>query len=131
MKFLRDFAFSIGERYQELEPDADLVSPNKDHNLKAYEGWAYCARTPDKEIFLAYFEKGMPRAQIRGAKLSSNYRAEWFDPRKGTWRDAGTGIVRSNRIGIIELPDFPGDTDWGLRLKYAGAATAAHASKPD
>ena len=116
MKYLRDFAFSIGKRYQELEPDADLVSPNKDYNLKAYEGWAYCARTADKAIFLVYFEKGAPRAQIRGAKLNSTYRAEWFDPRNGSWQNAGAGAVRSNEAGIIELPDFPRDTDWGLRL---------------
>jgi len=131
MKYLRDFAFSIGRRYQELEPNADLVSPNKDHSLKAYEGWAYCARTPDKEIFLVYFEKGMPRAQIRGAKLSSTYRAQWFDPRNGSWHNAGSGIARSSQIGIIELPDFPGDADWGLRLMYEDAPTAAQASKPD
>jgi uncharacterized protein DUF4038/uncharacterized protein DUF5060/collagenase-like protein with putative collagen-binding domain len=130
MKYLRDFAFSIGRRYQELEPNADLVSPNKDHNLKAYEGWAYCARTPDKEIFLTYFEKGVPRSQIRGAKLSSTYRAQWFDPRNGSWREAGNGIARSSQIGIIELPDFPADTDWGLRLMYENSPTAAQTSKP-
>lgn len=121
VRYLRDFAFSIGRRYQELQPDADLVSPDKDYNLRAYDGWAYCARTPDKQIFLAYFEKGVPRAQIRGAKLNSAYRAQWFDPRKGSWQNAGTGILRSNQIGIIALPDFPGDADWGLRLIYQDA----------
>jgi hypothetical protein len=122
MRYLRTFAFSIGKRYQELVPDADLVSPDKTHELRSYEGWAYCARTPDKNIFLAYFEKGCPRSQIRGAKLNSLYRAEWFDPRNGTWADAGNGTVRSSVIGIIMLPDFPGDIDWGLRLTYSGPA---------
>jgi hypothetical protein len=60
----------------------------------------------------------VPRAQIRGAKLSGAYRVQWFDPRNGSWRNAGSGIARSNQIGIIELPDFPADTDWGLRLMY-------------
>ena len=118
MKYLRDFAFSIGRRYQDLEPDADLVSPDKDYNLKSYEGWAYCARTRDKQIFLAYFEKRMPHAQIRGAKLNSNYRAQWFNPRDGSWQDAGTGVVHSSQIGIIDLPEYPGDADWGLKLMY-------------
>ena len=123
VKYLREFAFSIGPRYRELEPDADLVSPDKDHNILSYDGWAYCARTPDKSIFLAYFEKGMPRAQIRGARLNAEYRAEWFDPRKGTWQGiAGGGTLRSSVIGIVMLPDFPGDVDWGLRLTYAGPA---------
>ena len=118
MQHLRTFAFSIGKRYQELAPDADLVSPNKTPVLRSYEGWAYCARTPDKTIFLAYFEKGCPRSQVRGAKLNTPYRAQWFDPRSGAWVDAGT--LRSSVIGIIMLPEFPSDVDWGLKL-VAGA----------
>ena len=96
--------------------------PTRITSLRSYEGWAYCARTPDRNIFLAYFEKGCPRSQIRGAKLNSSYRAEWFDPRNGTWRDAGNGSVRSSVIGTIMLPDFPDNIDWGLRLTYAGPA---------
>ena len=120
VKYLREFAFSIGKEYQELEPDGDLVSPDKDHNLRSYEGWAYCARTRDKKIFLLYFETGMPRAQVRGARLNSSYRAEWFDPRNGTWKDAGGGLLRSNQIGIIDVPDYPDDQDWAMRLVLEG-----------
>jgi hypothetical protein len=116
MQHLRAFAFSIGKRYQELVPNADLVSPNKTPILQSYEGWAYCVRTTDKEIFLLYFEKGCPRSQVRGARLENDYRAEWFDPRTGAWRDAGGGTLRSSAIGTIMLPDFPSDMDWGLRL---------------
>jgi hypothetical protein len=119
-QYLRTFAFSIGRRYQELVPLADLVSPNKTHDILSYEGWAYCARTPDKNIFLAYFEKGCPASQIRGARLNSSYRAQWFDPRDGTWSEVGDGRVHSSKIGIIELPSFPADTDWGLKLIYEG-----------
>ena len=129
MQYLRTFAFSIGRHFQELVPDADLVSPNKTHETLSYEGWAYCARTPDQEIFLAYFEKGCPRSQIRGARLDSMYRAEWFDPREGTWRNAGGGTLRSSRIGIVMLPDFPDDADWGLRLKYEGPVTAGRGGR--
>jgi Protein of unknown function (DUF4038)/Domain of unknown function (DUF5060) len=123
MQHLRTFALSIGKRYQELVPLADLVSPNKTRDIRSYEGWAYCARTPDKNIFLAYFEKGCPRSQVRGARLNSIYRAEWFDPRKGTWQDVGSdGMLRSSVIGIMMLPDFPAEIDWGLRLTYSGPA---------
>lgn len=123
MQYLRSFAFSIGKRYQELVPLADLVSPNKTHETLSYEGWAYCARTEDKQIFLAYFEKGCPTSQIRGARLNSVYRAQWFNPRNGIWLDADKGKLVSSKIGIIQLPDFPGDTDWGLRLIYEGTVT--------
>jgi Protein of unknown function (DUF4038)/Domain of unknown function (DUF5060)/Putative collagen-binding domain of a collagenase len=116
MEHLRTFAFSIGKRYQELVPNADLVSPNRTHDLRSYERWAYCARTADKEIFMLYFEKGCPRSQVRGAELRTQYRAEWFDPRNGTWQDAGAATLQSNAIGTVMLPDFPSDADWGLRL---------------
>ena len=120
MQYLRTFAFSIGKRYQELVPTADLVSPNKSYDILSYEGWAYCARTPDKNIFLAYFEKGCPRSEIRGARLNSVYRAQWFNPRDGTWTDVANGKLMASKIGIIKLPDFPEDKDWGLKLIYEG-----------
>ncbi len=120
MQFLKTFAFSIGERYQELQPLADLVSPNKTHQILSYEGWAYCARTSDKEIFLAYFERGCPKSQIRGAKLNSVYSARWFNPRNGNWSSVGNGKVVANKIGTIYLPELPDGEDWGLKLIYEG-----------
>ncbi|MDD4591132.1 MAG: DUF5060 domain-containing protein [Parabacteroides sp.] len=120
MKHLRTFAFSVGRRFQELKPLSDLVSPNKSYDILSYEGWAYCARTSDKEIFLAYFERDCPRSQIRGAKLNSLYSAMWFNPRTGTFSDVGKGKIMSNQIGIIRLPDFPDNQDWGLKLVYEG-----------
>jgi hypothetical protein len=120
MKHLRTFAFSIGKRYQDLVPNADLVSPNKTAELLSYEGWAYAARTADRDIFLVYFEKGCRRSQLRGAKLNSVYRAQWFDPRQGTFQPVGEGTMRSSVIGMIRLPEFPSDADWGLQLVYEG-----------
>lgn len=89
MHYLKNFAFSIGDRYQDLVPLTDLVLPNKNYDLRSYEGWAYCARTEDKNIFLLYFEKGCPQAQVRGARLNSVYDAKWFNPRNGNWINAG------------------------------------------
>ncbi len=120
MKHLRTFAFSIGNRYQDLVPLADLVSPNKNHDILSYEGWAYCARTPDKNNFLAFFEKGCPQAEIRGAHLNGIYKAQWFNPRNGTWLAVGEGSIMSSKIGIIKLPPLPDDKDWGLKLVYKG-----------
>ena len=122
MQYLRTFAFSIGKRFQELVPLADLVSPNKTQLTLGYEGWAYCARTDDKIFFLAYFEKGCQQSQMRGARLNSLYRAQWFNPRDGSWHDTGGGTVFANKIGVITLPGLPDDKDWGLRLEYQGPA---------
>jgi len=124
MQHLRTFAFSIGRSYQELIPDADWVSPAKTQTTRGYEGWAYAAHTPDRQFLLAYFEKGCPQSIVRALEPSSTYRAEWFDPRSGTFSDAGAGFLATNAIGVIPLPPFPADTDWGLRLGYAGPAYA-------
>lgn len=120
MKFLRVFAFSVGKHLADLIPDADLVSPNKTHEITGYEGWAYCAHTPEKDFVLAYFEKGCPTSQIRSLKPLGSYRAQWFDPRAGTWSDVRNGWMQSNVAGVMALPEFPSDLDWGLRLVYAG-----------
>ncbi len=114
MQHLVTFALAEGRRYQELEPNADLVSPNRTPVLRGYEGWAYCARTPDRSLFLLYFEKGCPRSQVRGARLLTTYQAQWFDPREGKW--LAPVALRSSAIGILILPEFPSDSDWGLRL---------------
>jgi hypothetical protein len=120
MKYLPAFILSVGKHYQDLVPD-QYVAPSQTHTGLGYEGWAYAARTTDKDIFLAYFEKGCPRSMVRGARLLSDYRARWFDPRSGTWSDVGNGQIKSNAIGELRLPEFPSDDDWGLSLVYAGA----------
>jgi hypothetical protein len=117
MQHLKTFALCEGLRYQQLVPDANLVLPHATQVIKGYEGWAYCARTPDKEFFLAYFEKGCPKQSvIRGATPYETYQAEWFNPRDGEWIKAGNGFVKANNSGRIELPDFPSDDDWGMKL---------------
>ncbi len=116
--YLRTFVFSIGNRYRDLQPNSELVVPSKTHIVKGFDGWAYASRTPDKEVFLAYFEQGCPTSLIRGARLRSVYRARWFDPRNGTWSDVANGTVESDIIGEIHLPDFPSNIDWGLSLVY-------------
>jgi hypothetical protein len=120
MQYLKSFAFSIGNSYQELVPFPDLVSPNRTADILSYEGWAYCARTPDKNIFLVYFEKNCPKAQLRGTRLNSIYRAEWFNPRTGSWINAAGGILPSGKTGIIDLPAEPDANDWALKLVYEG-----------
>lgn len=122
MQYLRKFMFSIGARYRDLVPDNGFVVPSETHIVKGYDGWAYASRTADKEIFLAYFEKGCPQSLVRGARNWSLYRARWFDPRQGIWSDVGEGVLKADEIGEIQLPEFPSDLDWGLSLAYQGPA---------
>jgi hypothetical protein len=119
MEYLPRFILSAGRKYQELVPD-DYVVPSRTQNTKAYEGWAYAARTPDQALFLAYFEKGCPRSKIRGATPEATYRARWFNPRSGEWLDVRDGTIEANNIGEINLPDFPDGEDWGVSLVREG-----------
>ncbi len=120
MQHLKTFALCEGRRYQDLVPDANLVSPNATPQSKGFLGWAYCARTPAQDFFLAYFEKGCPgRSMMRGAVPFAAYKADWFDPRTGQWSPAGAGRLAANVWGWITLPDFPAQNDWGLKLTLA------------
>jgi hypothetical protein len=117
MRHLKTFALSEGRRYQDLVPDANLVSPSETHAAKSLQGWAYCARTPARDLFLAYFEKDCPNhSMMRGGAPGATYKAEWFDPRTGQWIPCGDGVLKANVWGWITLPDFPSENDWGLKL---------------
>jgi hypothetical protein len=120
MQHLKTFAFSIGKKYQDLEPQTELITPNRTRDVLGYEGWAYCARTPDRENFLIYFERGCPLSEVRGTRLNSVYTAQWFNPRTGEWTNVDEGKLSSSKIGIIKLPHLPSDMDWGLKLVYSG-----------
>jgi hypothetical protein len=117
VKHLRTFAFANGTRFQDLEPDADLVNPNKTHESMSFEGWAYGARTPQRDFFLIYLEKGLPRQMtVRGAVPDTEYDARWFNPRNGEWTPVASGVLTANTAGRIDLPARPSDEDWGVRL---------------
>lgn len=120
MHHLKTFALSIGNKYQELEPQTDLITPNRTHDVLSYEGWAYCARTPDRTNYLIYFERGCPVAEVRGARLNSVYKARWFNPRTGEWTNIEEGELPSSKTGNIKLPHLPTDMDWGVQLVYKG-----------
>ena len=120
MQYLKTFALCEGRRYQDLVPEANLVSPSQTAGPKGFTGWAYCARTPGRDFFLVYFEQGCPsHSLIRGALPKAGYQAEWFDPRTGQWSNAGAGVLNANVWGWITVPDFPSGSDWGLKLKLA------------
>ena len=117
MQYLKTFALSEGRRYQALVPDANMVSPSETPITKGFTAWAYCARTPDRDFFLAYFEQDYrAHGMVRGARPQATYQAQWFDPRTGQWSKARDGLLKANVWGWIQLPDFPSPEDWGLKL---------------
>ena len=123
MRHLRTFIMSEGINYRNLVPSENLLMPNRSGEAKSCLGWAYCARTDAKDLFLLYFEKDCPKANLSGAKSKGEYSARWFNPRIGIWRDAG--VLVADSAGLIDLPIFPGNfsksrDDWAMKLKLAG-----------
>ncbi len=117
VRHLRTFAFVRGTRFRTLEPDAELVVPNKTGDTVSYYGWSYCARSPERDLFLLYFEQGGERkAIVRGALPAATYRPSWFDPREGMWQPPGDPIT-VQPSSLLHLPDRPDDRDWGLMLE--------------
>ena len=119
MRHLAAFILSEGRAYQQLVPARELVQPNESGEPEGYIGWAFCARTGNKNIFLLYFEKGCPKALLSGAIAGAKYQARWFDPRRGDWTDAG--VLTADSAGKISLPNFPDNSgvsqiDWAMKL---------------
>lgn len=117
IQHVRTFATVRGQRYLELEPESELVMPNKTGPDFSYYGWAYCARTPDKSLFMVYFEKDAPlEAALRGVTPAGRYVPTWFDPRKGKWGEPGEPVTVAISY-VLTLPKRPDERDWGLMLE--------------
>jgi hypothetical protein len=116
VQHLKTFLMSQGRRYEELIPNAELLVPNKAGDSMGYRGWAYAARTQEKNYFLCYFEKDCLLTYVRGAEPNKEYKADWFDPRTGKWLSCGKGEITADAIGRLYLPKFLSNEDWGLRL---------------
>lgn len=113
------FVRSEGRRYEDLLPSVDHVEPNQSGDPDGYLGWAFCARTEERDLFMLYFEREALRATVSGLRSDAIYRAQWFSPRTGEWLSIGD--LTADETGCIELPNFPGDDetadeDWALKL---------------
>ena len=124
-KHFLKFALSEGKRYQDLIPDADFVTPSKTHEWDGFDGWAFCARTAEKDLVMIYYEFGCPADRIRSMKHDGIYQAQWFNPRNGEWLDAGT-LYASPLERILPLPPKPTEDDWCLKLKLMGEQEMVH-----
>ena len=114
---LKKFALTFGKRYQELIPNAELVTPNKSGAPKGFVGWSYCAHTKEKDLLLYYFEKEHPGIfELRRLKGSRTYTMRWYDPVKGEWADGGK--VRTDGTGVarMEMETFALDKGMCLTL---------------
>jgi len=110
----RAFVFSQGGRFQDLIPATDQLVPNSNYQTLSYEGWAFAARSPEKDWFLVYQEKGCPELSVRSLPRGSRWTARWFNPRIGDWSKADT--LTANQHYKIKLPKPATDDDWAMSL---------------
>jgi len=122
MGHLKTFILSEGRHYQDLLPCAELIAPYQSGPAKGATGWAYGARTPQRDLFLLYFERECPSATLSGMLPQTKYQARWLNPRTGEWLAASdAGLPATDATGTTTLPPFPGDVgkssqDWCLKL---------------
>lgn len=116
MRHFSAFVHSQGSRYQHLIPSSDSLAPNSSALTRGYDGWAFAARSPERDWYLVYFEKDAPRAAILNAPRLRRWRARWFDPRTGAWADAG--VLETDPNHKILLPAPPTSEDWALSLEW-------------
>jgi hypothetical protein len=121
---VKKFILSEGDRYMELIPDSELVTPNKAGDPAGYRGWAYCAATVERDYALIYLEKDCPPVTLRGFPPDTSFRIFWFDPETGQWIDkdknGGNEILVTDGTGRAAVPAPPWEDDVGIKLVLAG-----------
>ena len=115
-RYFRDFLLSEGKRYQELIPDANLLSPSQAGPHAGWRGWAFCSATRERDLVLCYTEKDCPNVRLRGLRPYDKYEVTIFDPRTGQWLEE-KHQYEVNCFGSIALPHMPNDTDWAYKVK--------------
>ena len=114
---LKTFAMTFGKRYQDLIPEAELIAPNKSGASKGFTGWSYCAHSPERDLFMFYFEQEHPGVfELRRLKTNRTYSMRWFDTIKGEWSDGGKVKTDENGTVIMKMDDFAQDKGMSLVL---------------
>jgi hypothetical protein len=107
----------------------DLV-PDQDHSLVtsgygafksdggvADSDYATAARTSDGRLAIAYMPTGRTLT-VDLSKMSGTLNAKWYDPTRGTFIAAGSGLANSGSHDFTPpAKNADGDTDWVLVLE--------------
>ena len=121
MQHLKKFILSEGKRYQNLQPAAKDISPQKAPGSpeKGLDGWSYMMRTPEKDFALLYFENQSVLPELSGFKPDSSYSLYWFDTVNGKW--GNPVVIKTGRNGILVVAQFPDKQnpsviDWAAKI---------------
>ncbi|MCL2059101.1 MAG: DUF4038 domain-containing protein [Oscillospiraceae bacterium] len=118
LRHILAFIGIVGDRYRDLIPRTEYVSPSKFGDERGHKGWAYCAGMADRSEFLIFFEVDCPRCEFRSQQTGTQFEAVLFDPREGCWINADSpDIITIGTTGKCLLPAKPDRMDYGLYLK--------------
>ena len=110
--------------WYKLVPDQSVIAAGQGEG----EDHVRAARAEDGSFVIAYLPSGNP-VSIKMDKVSGKtVKAQWYDPREGTWREIGEYANTGNREFV---PPSKGErSDWVLILEDAakGYRTAQTAS---
>jgi hypothetical protein len=130
MQHLRRFMLSEGDRYQQLEPASNDLTPRAAPEAidDGLDGWAFMMRTADRELALLYFERKAATPRVQGLTPDARHEWTWFDPRTGRWIRALD--LRTGPEGSLTAPRFPesdvrATDDWAAKLTRHASKTSA------
>ncbi|MBN2008242.1 DUF4038 domain-containing protein [candidate division KSB1 bacterium] len=122
MQHLAAFILSEGERYQNLQPGAHDIHPQKAPGSpeRGLDGWSYMMRTADKTLALLYFENKAVLPKLSGFEPKTSYSFQWYNPQTGEWHEPIS--LTSDKKGILTVPSLPENanstmTDWAAKIK--------------
>ena len=117
MSHVAAFLMSVGDRYRDLIPMTQSLTPNRDGPVAGFDGWSFCAAPPARDLLMIYLEAGTPATSVLGLEPEGEYEGRWFDPRSGAWKAPWRS--RADGDGTLRLPDKPTGSDWALKVTAA------------
>jgi hypothetical protein len=81
------------------------------------EDYIHAARAEDGNFLIAYLPTGRPMTVALDKLSAKKVKAQWYDPRKGTWSLIGAFDNSANRK--FEAPSTGEKDDWVLVLEDA------------
>jgi hypothetical protein len=100
--------------WHKLVPDQSVVASGQaegDDHIQA-------ARAEDGSFLIAYLPRGSNIGIHMNKIAGKNVKAQWYDPREGTWREIGTFANTATREFVA--PSTGDHNDWVLVLEDAG-----------
>lgn len=115
-QFLLKFVKSVGNKFQELIPNNEMILGSRTADYDGYTEWAYLAHTEKKDMIMLYFEENNKSTEIRSLLHDQEYVLKYYNPRNGEWLKEEK-IVKVDPKGMAKLPERPTYEDWGACLE--------------